>query len=147
MKTLRSLLAAFLALGLFFTAAAPVAAQTADDSYYDYNYDDYEAYLDSAYSAYDDYLATSTAAATGLMGLSTVWIIAICCGAVIGLAIQIGITYWVYKDAKKNKAGNEVLWAVITFFTGLLGLLIYALAIRPEAVRNAQGSKPEEKKV
>ncbi len=133
------MLAVMVAAMLFVTVGAvPAMAQS-----YDYSYGDYEAYLDSAYS---DYAAASTAAATGIASWGVASIVLTCCGILLGLAIQFGLTYWVYKDAKKNKADNEVLWALITFFTGLIGLLIYVLAIRPEAVRKMGGAKPEPAK-
>ena len=48
-------------------------------------------------------------------------------GGLIGLAIAIGLTYFVYTDAKKRGMDNPALWAVLTFFTGLIGLIIYLL--------------------
>ena len=48
-------------------------------------------------------------------------------GGLIGLAIAIGLTYYVYTDAKKRGMDNAGLWAVLTFFTGLIGLIIYLL--------------------
>src|SRR5436305_1984072 len=45
----------------------------------------------------------------------------------IGLVIDIAITYWVYTDAKKRGNPNAVLWAVVTFFFTLIGLILYVL--------------------
>ena len=45
----------------------------------------------------------------------------------IGLAISIGLTIFVYTDAKKRGMSNPILWAVLTFFTGLIGLIVYLL--------------------
>ena len=56
------------------------------------------------------------------------------CGIVpciIGLAIQIALAVWVYKDATKRGMENAVLLTVVTALTGLLGLLIYLL-MRPK---------------
>lgn len=47
---------------------------------------------------------------------------------IIGLAILIGASYWVYSDAKKRGRDNAVIWALVTalgFFIGLIpGLLV-----------------------
>lgn len=49
----------------------------------------------------------------------------------IGLAISIGIAWWIYKDATRRGDKNAVLWAVLGFFLSLLGLVIYLVA-RPK---------------
>ncbi len=46
----------------------------------------------------------------------------ICC--VAWFIINIAILIWVYQDANKRGA-NGVLWAIIVFIAGLLGLLLY----------------------
>ena len=51
----------------------------------------------------------------------------------IGLAIQIALAVWVYKDAKKRGMENAVLLTVVTALTGLIGLLIYLL-MRPKTM-------------
>ena len=47
---------------------------------------------------------------------------------VIGLAILVGASYWVYSDATKRNNDNAVIWALVTglgFFIGLLpGVLV-----------------------
>ena len=48
----------------------------------------------------------------------------------IGFVIEVALTWWVYNDAKKRGNPNAVLWAVVTFFLGLIGLLIYILVGR-----------------
>ena len=48
-------------------------------------------------------------------------------GGLIGLAIALGLAYFVYTDAKKRGMDNAALWAILTFFTGLIGLIIYLL--------------------
>ena len=50
-----------------------------------------------------------------------------CICGLIGLAIAIGAAYWVYNDAKKRGNPNAVLWAVVTFFFTLIGLILYML--------------------
>lgn len=50
---------------------------------------------------------------------------------ILGLAIQIALAVWVYKDAKKRGMENAVLLTVVTALTGLIGLLIYLL-MRPK---------------
>ncbi len=80
---------------------------------------------------------TSDAAAAGFLGIGTaVWLICACC---VPLIIGGVLAYVVYMDAQKNKVENAALWAVLTFFFNLLGILIYFLAIRPDAVRKMEG--------
>ena len=50
---------------------------------------------------------------------------------ILGVAIQIALAVWVYKDAKKRGMENAVLLTVVTALTGLIGLLIYLL-MRPK---------------
>ena len=71
----------------------------------------------------------AAAATLGIMLLTCV------CPLVIGLAVAGGISYFVYTDAVKNRVENPGLWALVCFFTGLIGLLIYFLAIRPKYVK------------
>ena len=56
----------------------------------------------------------------------------ICVGllVVVGFAIQLYIAYFLYTDASV-RGQNGVLWAVIGFFTGLMGLIVW-LIMRPE---------------
>jgi hypothetical protein len=51
--------------------------------------------------------------------------------AVIGIAVNGFIAYWINKDAKSRGMENATMWAVLGFFLGLLGLLIYILS-RPQ---------------
>lgn len=56
------------------------------------------------------------------------------CGIIpclLGIAIQLGLAFWVYNDAKKRGMENAVLLTVVTALTGLIGLLIYLL-MRPK---------------
>ena len=46
---------------------------------------------------------------------------------IIGLVIDIVLAWWVYNDAKKRGNPNAILWAILTFFFNLLGLLLYFL--------------------
>lgn len=48
----------------------------------------------------------------------------------IGVGVQIFMTVFVYNDAVKNNVENPGLWALVTFLTGVIGILIYFLAIR-----------------
>lgn len=64
-----------------------------------------------------------------------------CCFSIIGLALPLGLAFFVYSDAKKNNIENDVLWALVTFFTGVIGILIYFLVIRKQALeKNAGGT-------
>lgn len=53
----------------------------------------------------------------------------ICAG--IGFLINLLILVWVYRDAN-SRGANGCLWAVLVFFTGLIGLLLYVL-LRPKS--------------
>ena len=126
MKVGKRILAGASAMATFLVvAASPVMAQ----SYYS----DY-------YSAYD-----SPASTAGVLGFGLLW----CCFAIIPLVIGLVLAYVVYKDAQKNKVENPILWGIITFFFNIIGLLIYFLAIKPEAVKKNEVeaiAKPEVKK-
>ncbi|MGB6199902.1 MAG: hypothetical protein WA871_09850 [Candidatus Acidiferrales bacterium] len=71
---------------------------------------------------------------TGMFGASACAGVG-CFGAiaffVIVLAINIAILIWVKNDATARGMENPVLWLVIVFFTGLIGLVIYFL-VRPK---------------
>jgi hypothetical protein len=67
-------------------------------------------------------------------------LICTCFIMIIGLVIPIGLAYWVYKDAQKMANPNAVLWAVLTFFTTLLGLILYLLIGRNQTT--AGGAPP-----
>ena len=123
--------AAVVALSSLLLGGVPALAQT--DDYYDYG---------DPSTTLDDYYTTSVqddAAAAGALGFSMVVWVGICC---FGLLIAGGFAYWVYSDAKKNNVENGVLWAVLTFFFGLIPLLIYFLAIKKNATG---GSTPAAK--
>lgn len=47
------------------------------------------------------------------------------------VALNVAILVWVARDAKARGLDNSILWMVLVFFTGLIGLLIYILA-RPQ---------------
>jgi hypothetical protein len=40
-------------------------------------------------------------------------------------AIWIGISYWVYKDANERNMNSPALWGLLTFFAGLIGVVLY----------------------
>lgn len=48
---------------------------------------------------------------------------------IIGLiALNIALLVWVARDAKARGMDSSVLWMLLVFFTGLIGLLIYIFA-------------------
>ena len=47
--------------------------------------------------------------------------------ALIAIVLAIVLPFWVYSDAKKNSPHSPFLWALVVFFGGLLGLLLYFL--------------------
>jgi hypothetical protein len=69
----------------------------------------------------------------------------ICCGAycilyIIILIVWIFVIVWVYKDAeKRGKSG--ILWAIIVFFTGIIGLIIW-FVVRPKQIAGAGYGPP-----
>jgi len=50
---------------------------------------------------------------------------------ILAVAISIALLVWVAKDAKNRGMDNAVLWMIIVFFTGLIGLIVYLL-VRPK---------------
>jgi hypothetical protein len=50
---------------------------------------------------------------------------------IVILALNIAILVWVARDAKARGMDSAVLWMVLVFFTGFIGLLIYVLS-RPQ---------------
>lgn len=76
-------------------------------------------------------------------GLATAIGAAIIIPILIGLALEILFIWLVYRDTQnysdaawERSGQNKVLWLVLTFFFGLIGLAIYFLAIAPK-VREA----------
>ncbi len=93
-----------------------------------------------------DYTTDAAGSAFGL-GIVAIW----CCALLVPAIICIVMAYYVYNDAKKNNIENGPLWALLTLFTSLIGLLIYLLAIKPEALKKQGGtstpvSSPKEEK-
>ena len=85
-----------------------------------------------------DYTPYNTTAAAGGLFAGGLGIVIYCCIACVPLIILLGLAYYVYKDANKYQVENAALWALLTFFTGIVGLLIYFLAIRPEAIKKME---------
>ncbi len=92
---------------------------------------------------YDYTYSTGNSAAAASVGFGVIALY--CCIACIPLIILVALAVFVYKDAEKYKVENGALWAVLTFFTGLVGLLIYFLAIRPDYVKKmeSKGGSPQ----
>jgi RsiW-degrading membrane proteinase PrsW (M82 family) len=77
---------------------------------------------------------TATGAAAALLGTCLI------VGLVI-LVINILLLIWVYKDAKA-RGQNAVLWLILTFFFGIVALIVW-LIIRPKE-KVGEGPKPPE---
>ncbi len=77
----------------------------------------------------------SGAAAAAALGINCV------CG-LFGLAIAVGIAYWVYNDAKKRGNPNAMIWAIVGFFLGLIGLLLYVLIGRNQGTSTPPPAGP-----
>ncbi len=59
------------------------------------------------------------------------WILWVIIGLmIIFFLIWIGVSIWVYKDAKKRGEDSPVIWLLVTLFGGLVGLIVW-LVIRP----------------
>ncbi len=102
----------------------------------------------NGYNYYPVTTDLSTSAAASSMGLAGAGISLViwCCVALVFLLVPIVLAIIVYKDAMKNNVENAVLWALLTFFFNIVGLLVYYLAIRPEALKKGAGMmKPMEK--
>ncbi|WP_227353345.1 PLDc N-terminal domain-containing protein [Haladaptatus salinisoli] len=57
--------------------------------------------------------------------------------ALLFFALAIILPFWVYSDAQKNSPHSPVLWALVVFFGGLLGLLLYFII-----GRTGRGGRP-----
>ena len=62
-----------------------------------------------------------------------------CLCILVIFAVQLGVVYWVYQDARKRGNPNAVLWAVLTFFSTLIGLILYLILGRNQ---EAPGGPP-----
>jgi Phospholipase_D-nuclease N-terminal len=47
------------------------------------------------------------------------------------IAINVAILVWVARDAKARGMDSAILWMLLVFFTGVIGLIIYIL-VRPQ---------------
>ena len=45
----------------------------------------------------------------------------------ISFAIAAAIAYWVYNDAKKRGNPNAIVWAILTFISTVIGLVLYLI--------------------
>jgi len=56
------------------------------------------------------------------------------CALIVPSIIMIILTIWVYNDASKLGVENPWLWGLLVFLTGIIGLIVYLVAIRPKAM-------------
>lgn len=70
----------------------------------------------------------------GFMFICGFYIFILMCPFIINLALA----YYVYNDAVKMKIDNPMLWAIVTFFFNVIGLVIYYLGIRQDAIRKQE---------
>ncbi|WP_232687183.1 PLDc N-terminal domain-containing protein [Halobacterium zhouii] len=47
--------------------------------------------------------------------------------ALLWLVFAIVLPLWVYSDAQRNSTDSPVLWALVAFFGGVLGFLLYLI--------------------
>lgn len=69
-------------------------------------------------------------------GLCIVWL--------VSFVIAILLMIWVYKDAKA-RGQNAVLWLILTFFFGIVALIVW-LIIRPKEKGGERPKSPEPPK-
>jgi H+/Cl- antiporter ClcA len=83
----------------------------------------------TAYNSYEDsYYDENFVEDSSQDDLLILWVI-------IGLMllfflIWIGVSIWVYKDAKKRGEDSPIIWLLVTLFGGLVGLIVW-LVVRP----------------
>jgi len=58
---------------------------------------------------------------------------------VLFLVMAIVLPIWVYSDAQENSPHSAVLWALVTFFGGIVGLLLYVILGRKPGGRGGRG--------
>lgn len=68
--------------------------------------------------------AQTSSSDDGAAAFAVVLVIYCLCG-LIWLGIAAAIAYWVYRDAKKRNNPNAVIWAIVSFFFHVIGLLLY----------------------
>lgn len=79
----------------------------------------------SALAQNDDASAAAGAASCGICGSFFLFFFL----AVV--ALNVAILVWVARDSKARGLDNGVLWMLLVFFTGIIGLIVYILA-RPQ---------------
>lgn len=50
-----------------------------------------------------------------------------CCCIAAAMLIPIALSIYIYKDAEKSGVENPILWALIAFCFGIIGILLYFL--------------------
>jgi heme/copper-type cytochrome/quinol oxidase subunit 2 len=60
---------------------------------------------------------------------------------VLFVVFAIVIPVWVYHDAQKNSPHSGMLWALVAFFGGLLGVLLYFIIGRDTRRRPTSTSR------
>lgn len=48
-------------------------------------------------------------------------------GVLMFVLFAIVLPFWVYSDAEQNSSHSALLWALVAFFGGILGLLLYLI--------------------
>lgn len=80
------------------------------------------------------YNAADAAAATGLMSVfGGAYVLYLCCICCIPILISLAIFIFIYKDTQKYNVENGLLWSI--FGLTWVGLLIYLLAVRQDAIK------------
>ncbi|SRR5260221_5752266 len=119
--------AATLATTAFFLAApSQVMAQT---------------YYTNAYTTTPGNAAAGMAAAGVGSIFSILFSCFYCLLCTVPFILLIALAIYVYNDAVKYNVDTPILWALVTFFFPVVGLLIYFLAIRADAIKAMEAKK------
>ncbi len=90
-------------------------------------------------------LAQSTTTDTSSSSSSGAGILCFLMQCIIPLIVWIAwlmVSIWVKNDAEAAGVDNPMLWAVLTFFFGIVVLIIYLVAIKPKALETKRSYAP-----
>jgi hypothetical protein len=68
----------------------------------------------------------------------------LCCYGLV-LLVYLALVVWVYNDASGRGVNNAGLWALLVFFTPIIGLIIYFLVGRDQGTRYPAEAAPSSR--